>query len=681
MKIGANLWKHVRRNNIAQAAFAVIAVLLLIGAMLVIQRRGAITGEKPFVFYDTNQIKDLPPSFLVVTAKDPENGTQVIPCFAPLAYNRGKPVPVFVDDGTPPPPRVGKYPEPEVVHISDLGKNPSEASVSLARRYWERVDMAIVVDNYENAVRASSISALACAPILYDSAETREYLSDMGIKSVIAVGDVTLPGMAVHHIQNNTDEWEFIANHWPETCRDAYLVVTNPRDTLDSSKPGVEFFIPHLSAAGSLLAAWRTAFVAVGNYTVNLSHVQGLGYGTGDAGSGERGGDPDTIPDDLELHYQMEIDTKSVLIDNTIDLWASFIKDRSGTPHYVALAGGPAAVPMLYIKSPIWYENVQQSEKGEEYLATDMYYGDLDIHLSATNDTLENNFNETSDPLYTLELSVGRIIGTSLPDAVALCDRSIFYYEYERPAMAEGWGLAGERKAEIITSLMTGDSDSGASRHQQAVLGGYGVIADIEHPYECWKIVYFNEAGAVRKMEDMDIIIYDGHGYPDGWYWLWASTHDNSKDYDRIGSEDIYGLTLKATPVFGACCLSSALDWPIVWNGSENQQTMAPATCISLAFIHAGAGGYIGATEESWGAFFGGLADGTPDAWGYGDFDMPTMFWDHVLGENKTTGDALRMAKDDFYNKEWTDQSSRPFARVCVLETQLYGDPAAPFSL
>jgi hypothetical protein len=97
---------------------------------------------------------------------------------------------------------------------------------------------------------------------------------------------------------------------------------------------------------------------------------------------------------------------------------------------------------------------------------------------------------------------------------------------------------------------------------------------------------------------------------------------------------------------------------------------------MSLAFIHAGAMCYIGATEESWGAFFGGLLDGNPDAWGLGDFDLPTMFWEYLLAGN-AQGTSLNKAKEKFLLKVWTDDASKPFAHLCMLETVLYGDPAA----
>ncbi|MEM3342262.1 MAG: hypothetical protein QW728_06175 [Thermoplasmata archaeon] len=127
-------------------------------------------------------------------------------------------------------------------------------------------------------------------------------------------------------------------------------------------------------------------------------------------------------------------------------------------------------------------------------------------------------------------------------------------------------------------------------------------------------------------------------------------------------------------PVFGACCLSSSIDWPVVWNTSENRQDMTPDKVMALSFIHAGALCYIGATEESWGAFFGGLNDGNPDRWGFGDFDLATMFFSRVFtGED--IGTALMNAKEFFYTIEWQNEADRPFARTCYLETVLYGLP------
>ena len=109
------------------------------------------------------------------------------------------------------------------------------------------------------------------------------------------------------------------------------------------------------------------------------------------------------------------------------------VKTVSKKPKYLGIVGDPCAVPMLYLKSPVWYENVDQEEKGEEYLATDTYFGDLDIKLVASNITegIESNFDYKNERLYTQELAVGRIVAPDILDASALLTRTIGYWDYE----------------------------------------------------------------------------------------------------------------------------------------------------------------------------------------------------------------------------------------------------------
>jgi len=275
---------------------------------------------------------------------------------------------------------------------------------------------------------------------------------------------------------------------------------------------------------------------------------------------------------------------------------------------------------------------------------------------------------------------MGRIVAADLPDASALVIRSLAYWDHEFDYDLfdpNHW----YRNALIITSFMTGDSDNAAARHQQVEFGENRMLTHKYDPndiagtsFKVWR------DDVTQKMTEVNAIIYDGHGYPDGWYHMWTSTGDEEADWDVIGAEDINKLTLNAIPVFGACCLSSALDWPYVGKSSESDtdfEEMTTDNCMSLAFIHAGAICYIGATEESWGAFFGGLLDDNPDAWGYGDFDLPTMFWDALLEYDTDLGHAINLAKTEFLEKIWTDPASQPFARLCILETVLYGEPAA----
>ncbi|MCK4718645.1 MAG: hypothetical protein KAT70_08255 [Thermoplasmata archaeon] len=652
---------------------AIGLVLVLIGTTIMIwPDRGEESDEKGFIFYDTNEMI-IEETGLVVGLGTNQSLWPAASCIAPIAGANDAFLPTFFDDRTSPPSGMDKYPT-SALDLTSMGDRPCSISIGLARNYWERTDMVIVVEDYETALWVGSLAASTHCPILFSGCDVDSYLAEEGVKSVIAVGDLSFPGMSVLHLRTQEDVWEFYLEQNPSAGENAYLAIANPHD-IDVMKNGSAYFLPAQSLATSLLAPARHAFVATGNFTANLTRVHGLGFGCSEAGAGERGESEDWISEELEIEFQQEINNQSVAIDNVIDTWTEFLKSHGGSPKHVGLVGGPAALPMIYLKSPVWFENVAQEEKGEEYLATDMYYSDLELKLKPTLEMLEMNYDHMAEELYTPEVYAGRIIGTSLYDATALVTRSACYWGYEKPTEPgpTSWG----QSAEIVNSLVVGTSDSGAARHQQGMFAQHGVTAKLKQPHEAYRIKVFDETGAVEAMEDQNIIIYDGHGYPDGWYWLWSSTHDNEEDFDRIGAEDIYPLNLHAAPVFGACCLSSALDWPVVWETSDNKQEMKPDTCVSLSFIHSGALCYIGATEESWGMFFGGLATGDPDMWGYGDFDMPTMFYDMVLANNETMGEAYCNAKV-FYR---TVQDDDAFCRVCQLETVLYGDPAACFSL
>lgn len=665
--------KSLSRNRLI--VIAVVGALVIAGLALVRPGGGGGEAELPFTLSWEN-VRE-PPSGPVMVSFDSSdyNQTAASVCMVPVVAGEGDSdayYPLLFNPGVEVPATVSKYQGMVEVSMQEFEGCTSEMSSAIADRYWTQIKVAVVVEDYEHALLAAPLASYINAPILFDCDDIRAYLDGRGIDSIIKVGDCgRYGGLHVLELKTQEDVWEYYISVLGDGDSCNYLVVANPGD-IDYSDE--RLFIPGLSLAAGALASERHALVITGDYTVDKNWTFQLGYGTAEAGAGERGEDPDVVSEELEVELQLNISKRAVQIDNDIDRAVECLSSNAKPPEYLAIVGGPAAVPMMYLKSPIYYENVQQDEKGEEYLATDSFYGDLDIKLNWTQDALEENYGYIEDEMYTQELYVGRIVAPNVLDASALVARSVGYWEYEFDGATDptSWSVRGE----IVNSLMCGDSDIFAGTHQQSVFAQNGMIAEMEHPTEFRRIIYFDEQGAVQKMQTKNGIIYDGHGYPDGWYWLWASTHDNEEDFDRIGSEDVWGLDLRASPVFGACCLSSAMDWPLVWATSENRQEMTPDICMSLSFLHAGAICYIGATEESWGAFFGGLADGTIDQWGYGDFDMPTLFWMRVF-EGNSMGKALTLAKEDFYQLLWSDGSGRPFARLCILETVLYGDPAA----
>ncbi|PJB21318.1 MAG: hypothetical protein CO114_05965, partial [Euryarchaeota archaeon CG_4_9_14_3_um_filter_38_12] len=259
-----------------------------------------------------------------------------------------------------------------------------------------------------------------------------------------------------------------------------------------------------------------------------------LGYGTGDAGSGERGEDPDTLTDDQEINLQKSINEKAIKIDNDIDYAVDFLKNKGMDPEYLALVGGPVALPMLYIKNPIWYEDANNGNNGEEYLATDSYYGDLDITLEPAKNVKGeyicygepgeyngSNYEYANPELYTPELAVGRIVAANVLDASALVVRSLDYDETPK-------------YHSILTSRMCGDASANCAEHQRAEaflpngilstrLQWPGTPADYALGF--WKpkdTFSSHTAGDPALMTKANFIIYNGHGFPDGWYYYWA---------------------------------------------------------------------------------------------------------------------------------------------------------------
>ena len=573
------------------------------------------------------------------------------------------------------PSSVREYDDLNTIKLSNLGDSANEVSIAIATNYWTGINTIIIASDYEHALVVSPLASLLNLPIIIDGGKTRDFIKDENVKSAITVGKVReYNDVGIKHLRNHEAIWEFYLQKLEEIDEECeYIVVTNPGDVdFDNS----DLYIPGLSLASGVLAAGHKGIIVTGDYTVDIESLHKLGYGLGEAGAGERGSNEDNLTDDEELILQLDINKQAIEIDQDIDSAVDFLKDHEQIPKFVGLVGGPAALPMMYLKSPIWYEDVDQEEKGEEYVATDTYYGDTDIKLGDENDW-QSNYQQMDDELYEQELAVGRIVAQDLGDASALVARSLGYWDYE----FDSGGILEinhwSKRSLIVTSLMTGDSDNAAAKHQQEKFLENNMVAEEYSPN---RIATTNDVTGLDvkdQMEKVNGIIFDGHGYPDGWYHMWASTGDEDADWDKIGAEDINLLTLRSVPVFGACCLSSALDWPMVGAGGSKEKLMTPSNCMSLAFIHAGAICYIGATEESWGAFIGGLFDDDIDAWGYGDFDLPTMFWHYLLNNDQEIGWALNNAKQMFLEEVWTNSASQPFARLCMLETVLYGDPAS----
>lgn len=578
--------------------------------------------------------------------------------------NKGDIIPLYYDTGSSEIPwavqKIFDSHEKIDVNMSEYGENAHEVSLKLAVDYFGSSESFILVPDYENALKSVSLGALLQIPIIVDGIYTQDFIDKNDFSNVIIINCKNNSEKSdfngINEIILSTDEelWSYILENGGGSD---YIIATNPNDI----NPNCEYLINSLSLTSGILAAYYQSIVVTGDWSVNYTWTQQLGYGTGDAGSGERGGDEDTLPQEEELELQLSINEKAILLDNEIDNVSNFLKNNGIKPKHLALVGDIAAVPMFYILSPVWYENVDQDEKGEEYTATDSYFNDLEIIFNLESNMangsesyIENNYYQMDERLYTQELAVGRIVARDLLDASSLIQRSIGYWKYEYQS---GWEAYSH--ASIITGHVVGNCEWLSPSKDWSVFIQNDIVASFHDGVEAGSL-------STTFMENSVAVCYDGHGYPDGWYPTWASTHDNSANADRVGTEDVEWREFPAQIVTGAACLSSGLDWTYVWANSNNKWEMDENKYFSLGIIHAGSMGYIGSTEESWGDF----------VLGGGAFDLTNLFWKHFLGDDLTAAWGLVEGKEEFYQTVWTSESERPFARVCFLEFVLYGDPA-----
>jgi len=653
-------------KNKTKIIFSIIVIVIVILSCYYIYGK---TAKVFSLSYNSQRISVTNPIMVNI---DDKNLISASVCFAPATNDgRGYYVPLFFTTGESLPSHINENYNPTNILISSFGKNPSDVSIKIAETYWSKIELAVIISNYNDALISSPLASYLNAPLIFKGGNVQNFLERNHINNAIIVGSGDYD-VGIKRLNNRAEIWDYYLERLNENGDKCdYIVVTNPNDI---NKP---VMIPYLSLSSAVLASYRKAVVITGDYTIEQPWINLLGYGTGDAGSGERGEDPDTLTDDQEINLQKSINEKAIKIDNDIDYAVDFLKNKGMDPEYLALVGGPVALPMLYIKNPIWYEDANNGNNGEEYLATDSYYGDLDITLEPAKNVKGeyicygepgeyngSNYEYANPELYTPELAVGRIVAANVLDASALVVRSLDYDETPK-------------YHSILTSRMCGDASANCAEHQRAEaflpngilstrLQWPGTPADYALGF--WKpkdTFSSHTAGDPALMTKANFIIYNGHGFPDGWYYYWAHAHDYDNSGDTIRTEDVRDLEMKPSIVFSASCLCSALDWPTIWAGATDERPGNPDTFFSLGLIHAGALAHIGSTEESWGAFFGGEFNG------YGDFELATTYFKELLDDDLSIGKAHSIARQKYYS-----QYNSAFDKTCFLENVLYGEPA-----
>ena len=240
-----------------------------------------------------------------------------------------------------------------------------------------------------------------------------------------------------------------------------------------------------------------------------------------------------------------------------------------------------------------------------------MYY-----YASQNNDSFVGLGIPSDNPYFlNFSIAVGRIVAFDDIDVSLLISRSIFYNKISHGSwmdkftfiFGEGFGETGGIFHQIPYSKIVG------KKFKTKIYGDFR-----------------NSRQMLEKMDafNASYIEYEGHG---DWFWMFANIYTNY--YDNVDSSHLKHYNLNPSIILTAACLMARIDGVPL---NEN---------IGLAFIHAGAVTFIGATRETW-------------------KEAELEIIENNLIKNDTSiGEALRIAKIH-------DKMPTKVARV------LYGDPA-----
>ena len=225
-------------------------------------------------------------------------------------------------------------------------------------------------------------------------------------------------------------------------------------------------------------------------------------------------------------------------VNKTVDKLKKFI----GNASMVAIVGDSNMVPMFY--------------------------------YNGSNDTSVGLGIPSDNPYYlNFSVAVGRIIAWDSIDASLLISRNIFYNKIAHGSWMKNFTfIFGE-----------GFGETGGIFHQipySKIVKQYGFNARIFGDLK-------NDREALEKYNafDANYIEYEGHG---DWFWMFSSIYGFNYLNKVVDVSHVKNYELKPSIVLTAACLMARVDGiPL----KEN---------IGLAFIHAGANAFIGATRETW---------------------------------------------------------------------------------
>jgi len=513
-----------------------------------------------------------------------------------------------------------------VANITD----PIIGICELARTNWDYADMLVFVDSYPAAIAAAPLASYTNSPVIYApegmSTEQRHAVTDtiLDLASPEATGLYVdqavkvLDNLSGPRLQLEELNDYFLQRLGGDGEECDYILVTNPADATDYNDwPDRENKIPlpSISATAAEVAAHRRALVYFGEGVDAI----GIQFGDGYTYMGT----------ERETH-----NAKAETIKTGVMQGATLLENHGMTPQYVCLVGGPVALPM-------YYEDAQAYVAERQYTPSDYHYSNID-----------------EDPY--MELAPGRIMSINAAESSALVARTLGFDEmkdYDYPSDESSWayGMVSEDWRENSVA-MVGTTKIGpmpgiltptlANQTRTMAEGGYHVTP---MGYDM-----ATQAEIVKEIiDEMNYCVYYGHGDYDCWY----STVPDPVDADMINAQDL-------KPGFGiAMACLTGLTYSVDYEMTDY---------ISMAFLHTGFNGYVGATRVAYGLYDYDVDDENVMR-STGALYLVDMFSKKICKEDADAGIALRDAKNGVIESHGWDDFE---AQITTYEYQLYGDPA-----
>ena len=508
--------------------------------------------------------------------------------------------------------------------------DPSTATIDLAKACWTSSEFIVVYSDYKNGLAGVPLASYYNMPMIYvnGSAKPVEGLIDLlGVRYAISLGDapvLSVPTMGISY------DSEIGLNEFYLWCLQSngeasdYVVVTNPDDIYNTW--GDTIPIAGISQATAQVAAFRKAQV-----------VFARGYKEDEVGVNF---------EDVENYNLLGANAKvannySAAIKENITKAANLTSKYGGTIRFLAIVGCPIGVPFYYQYYPSSSDGTP-SFIDTDFVASDYYFTDLDGD-------------------YKQDYAQGRILGRSLTDTTLLCARSLGFEEYSACPFEKGNDVSQKvydtfsadwtENAGVFVGTSKPFPLPGALKHmkkfQYDVLRGAGMFVTGE---EALKL---NDVTAAEMLDKMNYMIYCGHGNNQCWY---------SNRADNIDARFVATQRLKPGLTAVMACQTGMTD-----NIQHDNLDK-----VSLAFIHGGLNGYIGASQLAYGLFK--MGDGEQGLiLDTGALYLVDRITCHFAEGTMTQGELLMTARNEIIEKNGMDDLE---TNVTVWEYLCYGDPA-----